>query len=83
MGTYRCTDIPGEFVWQPGVLTQSVVEGHWLLLEDLDYAPMDVISVLVPLLQSGTLSLPGHGETIRASPEFRLFATQRCVFIQS
>lgn len=22
LGTYRCTDIPGEFVWQPGVLTQ-------------------------------------------------------------
>lgn len=22
LGTYRCTDIPGEFMWQPGVLTQ-------------------------------------------------------------
>ena len=22
LGTYQCTDIPGEFVWQPGVLTQ-------------------------------------------------------------
>lgn len=22
LGQYRCTDIPGEFVWQPGVLTQ-------------------------------------------------------------
>lgn len=22
LGTYRCTDVPGEFVWQPGVLTQ-------------------------------------------------------------
>lgn len=22
LGTYRCTDIPGEFIWQPGVLTQ-------------------------------------------------------------
>ena len=64
-------------MWQPGVLTQAVLEGHWLLLEDLDYAPMDVVSVLVALLQSGVLSLPGHGETVRASPGFRLFATQR------
>lgn len=24
LGTYRCTDIPGEFVWQPGVLTQVI-----------------------------------------------------------
>lgn len=22
LGNYRCTDVPGEFVWQPGVLTQ-------------------------------------------------------------
>lgn len=22
LGTYRCTDIPGEFIWQPGILTQ-------------------------------------------------------------
>ncbi len=22
LGQYRCTDIPGEFIWQPGVLTQ-------------------------------------------------------------
>lgn len=22
LGTYQCTDIPGEFVWKPGVLTQ-------------------------------------------------------------
>lgn len=22
LGTYCCTDVPGEFIWQPGVLTQ-------------------------------------------------------------
>lgn len=31
LGMYRCTDIPGEFVWQPGTLTQAVSHGHWLL----------------------------------------------------
>lgn len=25
LGTYRCTDVPGEFVWQPGVLTQVCI----------------------------------------------------------
>lgn len=25
LGTYRCTDVPGEFVWQPGVLTQVII----------------------------------------------------------
>lgn len=43
---YRCTDIPGEFVWQPGTLTQAVSKGHWILLEDIDYAPLDVVGSL-------------------------------------
>lgn len=40
---YRCTDIPGQFVWQPGTLTQAVSRGHWILLEDIDYAALDVV----------------------------------------
>lgn len=79
LGTYHCTDIPGEFVWRPGTLTQAVLHGYWILLEDIDYAPMDVISVLVPLLESRSLTIPGHGDVIRAHPEFHLFATQRLV----
>lgn len=22
LGSYKCTDVPGEFIWQPGVLTK-------------------------------------------------------------
>lgn len=44
LGMYRCTDIPGKFVWQPGTLTQAVTNGHWILLEDIDHAPLDVVS---------------------------------------
>ena len=55
------------------------MEGHWVLLEDLDYAPMDVVSMLVSLLESNMLCCPGHGEQINAHPGFRLFATQRWV----
>ncbi|XP_074625737.1 midasin-like [Acropora palmata] len=77
LGTYICTDTPGEFVWQPGPLLQAVQEGHWILLEDIDQAPMDVISVLIPLLESRTLSVPAHGNSVKASPGFQLFATQR------
>lgn len=72
-----CTDTPGEFVWQPGPLLQAVRAGHWILLEDIDLAPMDVISVLIPLLESQTLSVPAHGNAVKASPGFQLFATQR------
>lgn len=24
LGSYHCTDIPGEFVWQPGALTKVI-----------------------------------------------------------
>lgn len=47
LGMYRCTDVPGEFVWQPGTLTQAATKGHWILLEDIDYAPLDVVCHLV------------------------------------
>lgn len=36
LGTYRCTDVPGEFIWQPGVLTQ-VIFTHKLLFENTLY----------------------------------------------
>ena len=64
-------------MWVAGSLTRAVKEGRWILLEDIDYAPMDVVSILVPLLQSRTLNLPGHGGTIHAHTHFRIFATQR------
>ncbi|XP_056422084.1 midasin [Hyla sarda] len=77
LGMYRCTDIPGEFVWQPGTLTQAVTNGHWVLLEDIDYAPLDVISVLISVLENGQLLIPGRGDCIKVSPGFQLFATRR------
>ncbi|KAL6259526.1 hypothetical protein P5V15_009443 [Pogonomyrmex californicus] len=77
LGMYRCTDIPGEFVWQPGVLTQAVVAGKWLLLEDIDSAALDIASVLSNLMETGTLCVPGYRDTIYANSGFQLFVTQR------
>lgn len=79
LGTYRCTDIPGEFIWQPGVLTQAVLSGKWLLLEDIDSAALDVASVLSNLMETGTLSVPGYRDTIYAKSGFQLFVTQRLI----
>uniref|UniRef100_A0A670YJS7 Midasin n=1 Tax=Pseudonaja textilis TaxID=8673 RepID=A0A670YJS7_PSETE len=77
LGMYRCTDIPGQFVWQPGTLTQAVSRGHWILLEDIDYAALDVISILIPLLENGELLIPGRNDCIKVAPGFHLFATRR------
>ncbi|RLW12433.1 hypothetical protein DV515_00000890 [Chloebia gouldiae] len=77
LGMYRCTDVPGEFVWQPGTLTHAVTKGHWILLEDIDYAPLDVISVLIPLLEKRELLIPGRGDCLKVAPGFQFFATRR------
>ncbi|XP_035827114.1 midasin [Aplysia californica] len=77
LGTYCSTETPGEFVWRPGALTHAVTSGSWVLLEDVDTAPMDVISLLVALAETGALPLPGHGDEVRAVPGFQLFVTQR------
>ncbi|XP_077408316.1 midasin isoform X2 [Vanacampus margaritifer] len=77
LGMYRCTDIPGKFIWQPGTLTQAVSKGLWILLEDIDHAPLDVISVLLPLMENKTLMIPGRDDSIDISPGFQFFATRR------
>ncbi|XP_035851556.1 midasin isoform X1 [Sander lucioperca] len=77
LGMYRCTDIPGKFVWQPGTLTQAVSKGQWILLEDIDHAPLDVISVLLPLMENKKLMIPGREDCIDVAPGFQFFATRR------
>ena len=50
VGLYRCTDIPG-------LLTRAVTQGTWLLIEDIDRAPADVLALLTPLVQTGELTV--------------------------
>nr|XP_046228345.1 midasin isoform X2 [Scatophagus argus] len=80
LGMYRCTDIPGKFVWQPGTLTQAVSKGQWILLEDIDHAPLDVISVLLPLMENKKLMIPGREDCIDVAPGFQFFATRRMFY---
>eukprot|EP00850_Spirogloea_muscicola_P002909 SM000011S19087 [mRNA] locus=s11:783175:828718:+ [translate_table: standard] len=75
LGTYVCTDTPGEFRWQPGALTQAVNQGLWVVFEDVDMAPSEVLSALIPLLEDRRLYIPGRGEVVEAHPAFQIFAT--------
>ncbi|KAI0223469.1 AAA ATPase midasin [Massospora cicadina] len=77
LGTYVATPTPGQFQWQMGVLTRAVKFGRWVLIEDIDLAPQEVIAVIIPLLESRTLFIPGRGEKIVAADGFQLFATRR------
>ncbi|KAI3455601.1 hypothetical protein Pfo_012264 [Paulownia fortunei] len=75
LGSYVCTEQPGEFRWQPGSLTQAVLNGFWVVFEDIDKAPPDILSILLPLLEGAITFSSGHGEAVRVNESFRLFST--------
>jgi midasin len=77
IGLYATGSKPGSFQWRSGVLTTAVREGRWVLIEDLDRAPTEVMSTLLPLIERGDLLLPSRGERIQAADGFRIFATIR------
>jgi len=76
LGSYVCTDKPGEFLWKPGALTQAVEQGRWVLIEDMDLAPFEILSALIPLLESRRLFIPSRNYTITARQGFRLLGTR-------
>ncbi|KAL8480046.1 hypothetical protein ACS0TY_026830 [Phlomoides rotata] len=78
VGTYVCTEQPGEFRWQAGSLTQAVLNGFWVVFEDIDKAPTDILSILLPLLEGAVTFSTGHGEAVRVNKSFRLFSTLTC-----
>ncbi|KZM18978.1 ATPase [Ascochyta rabiei] len=77
VGMYATGSKPGTFAWKSGVLTTAVREGRWIFIEDLDRAPNEVISTLLPLIERGELLIPSRGETVYAARGFRIIATMR------
>ena len=77
LGTYTSGDKPGSFLWRSGVLTTAVKEGKWVLVEDIDKAPTEVLSILLTLLEKRELSIPSRGEVIKAHSGFQLISTVR------
>lgn len=77
IGMYVSASIPGSFQWQPGVLTQAVMEGRWVMIEDLDRAPTEILSTILPLIERQELLVPHWGETIRPASGFKMIATVR------
>ena len=75
LGSYVVGAAPGEFKWQPGALTQAVARGRWVVIEDVDLAPFEVLAALVPLLEERRLYVPGRGESVAAAEGFQLFGT--------
>ncbi|KAF1961861.1 P-loop containing nucleoside triphosphate hydrolase protein [Byssothecium circinans] len=70
-----------HFAWQLNKLDSMLLVGIWrpgvLTTADLDRAPNEVISTLLPLIERGELLIPNRGETVRAARGFRIIATMR------
>ncbi|SJM84125.1 related to Midasin [Zygosaccharomyces bailii] len=77
IGAYTSGEKPGSFEWRSGVLTTAVKQGRWVLIEDIDKAPTEVLSVLLTLLEKRELVIPSRGETVKASNGFHLISTVR------
>jgi midasin len=76
LGTY-VSALTGEFVFQEGILVEALRKGHWIVLDELNLAPSDVLEALNRLLDDNReLIIPETQEVITPHPHFMLFATQ-------
>lgn len=78
-GSQELSPSPFEREGERHVTRISVDHYRWIVIEDIDLAPLDVLSVLIPLLETQELFIPGRGEAIKARQGFQLFATQPMV----
>lgn len=77
LGTYVSDPESGKLVFQEGVLVRAVRRGDWIVLDELNLAPTDVLEALNRLLDDNReLVIPETGEVVRPHPHFMLFATQ-------
>ena len=75
-GSY-VADSNGSLVFKEGLLVQALRRGDWIILDELNLAPSEVLEALNRLLDDNReLYLPETNETIVARPSFKLFATQ-------
>lgn len=76
IGTYTA-DVTGKLVFKEGVLVQAMRNGFWIILDELNLAPSDILEALNRVLDDNReLFIPETQELIRAHPNFMLFATQ-------
>jgi cobaltochelatase CobS len=67
----------------PGILATAMIEGYWLLLDELDAALQPMLFVLQGVLEDGGKLIleDATGTVIRKHPDFRLFATGNTIGI--
>jgi len=77
LGTYVSDPTTGKLVFQDGLLVRALRRGDWIVLDELNLAPTDVLEALNRLLDDNReLVIPETQEVVRPHPSFLLFATQ-------
>lgn len=76
IGTYMA-DVSGKLTFQEGVLVKAMRNGHWIILDELNLAPCDILEALNRVLDDNReLYIPETQVLVKAHPNFMLFATQ-------
>ncbi|KAJ3556791.1 hypothetical protein NM688_g1823 [Phlebia brevispora] len=77
LGTYVSDPNTGKLVFKDGLLVRALRSGDWIVLDELNLAPTDVLEALNRLLDDNReLVIPETQEVVRPHPHFMLFATQ-------
>ncbi|KAH0831978.1 midasin [Lanmaoa asiatica] len=77
VGSYVSDPATGKLVFRDGLLVHALRYGHWIVLDELNLAPTDVLEALNRLLDDNReLVIPETHEVVRPHPHFILFATQ-------
>lgn len=77
IGSYVSDPSTGKLVFKDGLLVQALRNGHWIVLDELNLAPTDVLEALNRLLDDNReLVIPETQEVVRPHPHFMIFATQ-------
>ena len=77
LGSYVSDPMTGKLIFRDGLLVRALRNGDWLVLDELNLAPTDVLEALNRLLDDNReLVIPETQEVVRPHPQFMLFATQ-------
>ena len=77
LGTYVSDPTTGKLVFRDGLLVRALRRGDWIVLDELNLAPTDVLEALNRLLDDNReLVIPETQEVVRPHQNFLLFATQ-------
>lgn len=76
IGSY-IADETGKLVFKEGILVEAMRKGYWIILDELNLAPSDVLEALNRVLDNNReLFIPETNQVVKAHRYFMLFATQ-------